>query len=69
MILVQFWNQFCHYPYRKVMVNLNLNFAFTAISTINNLRSGHLRRNYCWASLRRNYFTCDGACAGIIFKR
>ena len=32
-------------------------------------RGEHLRRNNCGASLRRNYFTCDSACATIIFKR
>ena len=32
-------------------------------------RAGHLRHNNCAASLHRNYFTCDSACAAIIFKR
>ena len=46
----------CLLPFRSP---LPVRRAIRALDSSNIHRGGHLRRNYCAASLRRNYFTFD----------
>ena len=68
LLLVVCWLSLCFKPEKNYFYH-DLLLVQKKSSLFAITRGGHLRRNNYGASLRRNYFTCDSACAAIIFKR